>query len=89
LGQKASATGVALDLTARGLRNTSGTQEVDSKCLQAMVLSHGLADVADDDISVKWLWGNGIRAGVDVFLPPFRKMLLGRLMTTLDLVGDH
>jgi hypothetical protein len=54
-----------------------------------MVLSHGLADVADDDISVKWLWGNGIRAGVDVFLPPFRKMLLGRLMTTLDLVGDH
>jgi hypothetical protein len=89
LVQKAGATGVALDLPARGFRNTPGAQEMDSKCLQAMVLSHGLADVADDDIGIKWLWGNGIRAGVDVLLPPLRDMLLVRLMATLDLVGDH
>jgi hypothetical protein len=53
--QKASATGMALNLAARSLWNTPRPQEQDSVCLQAMVPGHGLADVADDSIHLQWL----------------------------------
>ena len=87
--QKASATGMALDLAARRLGDTSRPQEEDSVCLQAMVPSHGLADVANDDIHLQGLWVCGIRARVDVYLPPLRQTLPGWLVATLDLVYDH
>jgi hypothetical protein len=80
---------MALYLTARRLWNTPCLQEQDSIGLQAMVASYSLADVADDNIHITWLWVCRIKAGLGMHLPSFRGARPGWLVTTLNFTNHH